>query len=351
MNENKFLKIFTILGFLAFAAVSCWATAESLHLLLPSIPLILCWVVTIGFFFIASWGTKMIVDSFNQEIYLEKRGLHLLGGIVLTIIFWLLCSMPTNTHTFFFRSVIDNKVSQDITMTKNYLNQIKTNVVTETKIQLKCAELRKQVELALGELEAEIKNEAVPGLGPKAKAVLDKLANILGVVKIETLAWKGNSVQELEKLCRAYRSKVLLLLDNRLMILIKEMTPPSKDYMKLAENDYKNLELVEKYIKDKTLDLTNAEDVNTVCEHLNKGYATIKSYSQFVDFKNETDKEQYTANNPVTKVKRMISVFDVWSDFLKGEYAGHGFFFWVMISVLVDIAAFIFFDIAFKRRN
>ena len=146
MNENKFLKIFTILGFLAFAAVSCWATAESLHLLLPSIPLILCWVVTIGFFFIASWGTKMIVDSFNQEIYLEKRGLHLLGGIVLTIIFWLLCSMPTNTHTFFFRSVIDNKVSQDITMTKNYLNQIKKNEVTETKIKLKCTELRNQVE-------------------------------------------------------------------------------------------------------------------------------------------------------------------------------------------------------------
>ena len=86
-------------------------------------------------------------------------------------------------------------------------------------------------------------------------------------------------------------------------------------------------------------------------EQLNKGYATIKSYAQFVDFKNELDKEQYTAQNPVTKVKRMISVFDVWSDFLKGEYAGHGFFFWVMISILVDIAAFIFFDIAFKKRN
>ena len=351
MNENKFLKIFTILGFLAFAAVSCWATAESLHLLLPSIPLILCWVVTIGFFFIASWGTKMIVDSFNQEIYLEKRGLHLLGGIVLTIIFWLLCSMPTNTHTFFFRSVIDNKVSQDITMTKNYLNQIKKNEVTETKIKLKCTELRNQVELKLGELIEELKNPANPGNGPKVKAILDKLANLLGVVEIEQLSSRGSTVQERDKLCLAYRSKILHLLENRIIVLIKEMTPPNNDYMKHAENDYKNLELVEKYIDEKTLDLTNAEDVNTVCEQLNKGYATIKSYAQFVDFKNVLDKEQYTAQNPVTKVKRMISVFDVWSDFLKGEYAGHGFFFWVMISILVDIAAFIFFDIAFKKRN
>ena len=38
MNDNKFVKIFTVAGFLVFAAVSCWATAESLHLLLPSWP-------------------------------------------------------------------------------------------------------------------------------------------------------------------------------------------------------------------------------------------------------------------------------------------------------------------------
>ena len=74
MNENKFLKIFCLLAFVAFAAVSCWATAESLHLLLSTWPLIMCWVVTVGFFFIASWGTKLIVDSLNQKIYLEKRG-------------------------------------------------------------------------------------------------------------------------------------------------------------------------------------------------------------------------------------------------------------------------------------
>ena len=56
MNENKFLKIFCILAFFAFAAVSCWATAESLHLLLSTWPIAMCWIVTIGFFFIASWG-------------------------------------------------------------------------------------------------------------------------------------------------------------------------------------------------------------------------------------------------------------------------------------------------------
>ena len=61
-GENKFLKLFYIIAFLAFACVSCWATAESLHMLLPTWPLYAVYVVTIGFFAIASLGTKMIVD-------------------------------------------------------------------------------------------------------------------------------------------------------------------------------------------------------------------------------------------------------------------------------------------------
>ena len=151
MNENKFLKIFCIFAFLAFAAVSCWATAESLHLLLSSLPVATCWIVTIGFFFIASWGTKMIVDSFNQNIYLERRGLRLLGGIVIILIFWLACSMPTNTHTFFYRSVISDKVTSDISTTKGYLAQIRDNILTKTKIQLKCSELNNKVEIKINQ--------------------------------------------------------------------------------------------------------------------------------------------------------------------------------------------------------
>ena len=97
MEQNQIFKIFCVLAFLAFAAVSCWATAESLHLLLPSWPLVMCWIVTIGFFFIASFGTKMIADSLNQNVYVEKRGVMMAGGILITFVFWLLCSMPTNT--------------------------------------------------------------------------------------------------------------------------------------------------------------------------------------------------------------------------------------------------------------
>lgn len=351
MNENKFLKVFCLLAFLAFAAVSCWATAESLHLLLPSWPLAMCWVITVGFFFIASWGTKMIVDSLNQKIYLEKRGLRLLGGILILLIFWLACSMPTNTHTFFYRSAINDKVTNDITTTEGYLVQIRDNATTEARIKIRLAELEKKVDLKLGELKAEIENDANPGFGPKAKNILRDFAEIFGVAKIEPLTFKGTSIQDRQKLYDAYRKKMYISMDAKKLNIIKEMTPANNNHQKQADKNYKNLELVKKYIEDGTLDLNDAEDIKSVCDKLNEGYATIRTYKQFVDFKDETDQAAYTAPNAVTKVKRMLSVFNVWEDFLTGKYEGHGFFFWVLISILVDVAAFIFFDIAFKKRE
>lgn len=140
-------------------------------------------------------------------------------------------------------------------------------------------------------------------------------------------------------------------METRKLSIIKEMTPANNNHQKQADKDYKNLELVKKYIENGTLDLNNADDIKSICDRLNESYATIRTYKQFVDFKDETDQIAYTAPNAVTKVKRMISVFSVWEDFLAGKYEGHGFFFWVLISILVDVAAFIFFDIAFKKRE
>jgi hypothetical protein len=144
MGKTNYLKFFSLLAFIAFAAISCWATAESLHLLLPSWPIAFCWVVSVGFFIMASLGTKMIVDSLNQNVYIEKRGVMLVGGIILVILFWLICVMPTNTHTFFFRNKINEKVDLDITTTKKYLSDIKNNQKTTDSLNYRINNLDKQ---------------------------------------------------------------------------------------------------------------------------------------------------------------------------------------------------------------
>lgn len=340
-----------IVAFIAFATISCWATADSLHLLLPSWPLVMCWVVTVGFFIIASLGTKMIVDSLNQNIYLEKRGLRLIGGIVITLVFWLLCSMPTNTHTFFYRSVINDKVNTDISTTRGYLSQIKNNTNNQTQAEIKVNELHNNVDVLLGELEAEIKNEANPGFGSKSKEILRKFANLLGVSKVEPLSSKGMSKQDRDKLCDAYRTKIYTLAENRATSIMANILSPYPDNIKEVKQNDENLALVKKYIEAETINLNDANDIEGVCDKLNTAYNTIKKNRDFVNFSSKTDEANYTAGDPVTKVKRMLSVIDVWKDYMEGEYAGYGFPLWIVISVLVDVAAFIFFDLAFKKRE
>ncbi len=351
MNQNGYLKVAYVVAFLLLAAVSCWATAESLHLLLPSWPSAMCWAVTVSFFFIASWGTKMIADSLNQRIYMEKRGACLVGGVVIVLLFWLPCSMPTNTHTFFYRNAISQKVGSDIGTTKAYLAQIRDNTKPENEIREKQHELENEVKIKLKDLEAEIKVETAPGFGPKSKEILGQLADILGVPKIEPLTYRHKSVEDLNKLCTAYREKIYLMMESRKENIAAQLTPKSDLHRRQADKDYKNLDLTQKYISEGKIDLNDAEDINVVCDKLNAGYTTIRTYKEFVNFNGAADKAAYTSPNAVTKVSRMLSVFDVWEDYFKGDFAGRGFIFWIILSVLVDVAAFIFFDIAFRKSE
>ena len=81
MGQKSTIRLVCLILFMVFAGVSCWATTESLHLLLPSWPIVFCWAVTIGLFVLSSIGSKLLVDSFNMNIYLEYRRLRLLGGL------------------------------------------------------------------------------------------------------------------------------------------------------------------------------------------------------------------------------------------------------------------------------
>ena len=352
MESKNYLKIVYLAAFVAFAGVSCWATAESLKLLLPSWPVIMCWVVTVGFFIIASFGTKLIADTFNQNIFMEHRGAKLVGGVFIVLVFWLACSMPTNTHTFFYRSFINEKVTSDISMTETYLSQIASGEVTSQLIADKKADLQNNVNVKLGELEAEIKNSLNPGYGPKSEEILKSFADLLGVPSITPLSHRGTSLsaQARQQLYDAYRLKIYALMDSKMRNIEAILTPKNKNHIEKAKHNYKVLGQVRNAIDDKSLSLTDPDDMQTICDKLNDGYNTINAYHDFVRFNNSEDEARYVTTRPETKVRRMLSVFDVWIDFVKGEYPW-SFIFWILISVLVDVAAFIFFDIAFKRRD
>lgn len=350
MEQKNYMKLVWLFGFIAFAAVSCWATSESLHLLLPSWPLVLCYIVVNGFFIIASLGTKMIVDSLNQNVFVENRGLKLFGGILLILFFWGICSMPTNTHTFFYRNTVNDQVTADVSSTQGYLNQILNNQKNEQAAQKQKETLRAKITALLGDLKAELDNPNNPGNGPKVKEILSKIAIELGAANIEPFSGPCNSRQERERAYTAYANKITILRENREKQIEESILRPSDVQMKKVKAVNNNLTILQKGIDEKQIDLNKAEHMEEACNRINQGYAEVKNCQDFVQFNSASDKEKYTAENPVTDSKRLLSVKDVWQDFFAGKYAGRGFVFWIIISILVDLAAFIFFDLAFKKE-
>ena len=83
---------------------------------------------------------------------------------------------------------------------------------------------------------------------------------------------------------------------------------------------------------------------------LQNSYSLIKNNKDYVVF-NEGDEPVYCAEKTTTRTRQLKNVIKVWQDYMGGKYKGMGFFYWIMISLLVDIGAFIFFDIAFRKEE
>lgn len=360
MNQNKFAKLFALVVFVAFMLISCWATVESLHLLLPSWPVPIFWIATLGIFFLASWGSKKIIDSFNQNLIIDHRGMHLLGGILMLLVFWVAFSLPTNTHTFFYRSVVMEVLSKDLTDTKNQLEKLDDDNLATEIVTRDAQNYKTKIDGLWGQLKAEIMNPGNPGWGPVAEQAAINLEKELGAklqrvtFKTTTQAGRRQVVRVLEPIVEdltksAIESKYL----TRLYNVVKH-----KNKIDIKKNLYA-INKIQKKINENP-SAAHEEPTEGTNLVLTNSYRLISNYTDAVA--NEfgaTDPEKiktlqdetaaYKGN--VTKTARLRSVVDVWKDYFSGLWSGQGFLFWVLLAALVDIAGFFFYYLAFKKNE
>lgn len=346
---NKFKVIGSAALFLIIAGISCWATEKSLHMLLPAgWPEILVWGITIAFFIMASLGTKFIVDALGSKTFIENRRGMLIGGILLVLFFWLLMSMPTNTHTFFYNDKIGSTVSKDIEVTNKYLQQIvdigssTTPVYDEEGQRLKDAveEQRTHIVKQFNGAEAPFKR----GNGEKISDHLKAINNLLNSSIKQDLRF--NSADP--AILNGYQIEI----DKALAHALKTHSI-SEQSVANARRQIKRLTALSDSIKDHLASGSLGEDEIRQCEkELKDGYNIVYMNKDFVQFDPTTDDEEvYTKENADTRTKRLSSVIDVFFvDFMQGKYPA-SFWYYVIISILLDVAAFIFFDIAFKKQN
>lgn len=373
MNNNNFLKIFSIIAFVAFMLVSCWATVESLCMSDPlgmkiKYPQIPYWVVTIGLYVISGMGATLIVNSLNQRIRIDNRGGRLVGGVVLLLAFWLLFSMPTNTHTFFYSNKGEGIIQDDIRRTTMYLQQLSQEQVDRTILKVQ-SETDAKIRSAYQAFVKEYDSRANPGYGPYATQNLNKLNELLAVYNVDGLRMKNanhNNANIRKKVIADYDSEIEKDI-NLANEYIKQNILAEKGIVKKNADEVLQMLKGAEYTLALQKDTLSKETAKEIAKCVQQGYKVIANYPDQVRFANNYDKQLYSGqtNKKGELVKdstgkieaqecesgRLFNAFSVWQDYLKGKHKGKGFFYWIMLAMLVDIGGFIFFTIAFRRTE
>lgn len=347
-GENKFLKIFSLVAFVAFALVSCWSTTESLFLTLEGaqIPKWVFWIAVVGLYVLTSICFKLMLDTFNQNIYMEKRTLKFFVGLLGILILWIVFSMPTNAHTFFYKQMAKATAVKELKHVDSELYNLTDTTVYISKYADEWNDYESRVLAALDQLKHEINDPNKLGFGAIAESKLSHIEDLFGL-QIGTFERRGTnntSQQERNKVCQYYDNIVKEQLDVKLgqhktkiaafltnfQVKINEVKPIRAQIQKTLTN-------LDDPTYDKEAVLTQARQI------IEKSYAVLES-----SFGN-----LYKKDPKVYRSDRLIKVTKVWGDYLTRKFkdTDYTLWYWILLSVIVDIAAFAFFDIAFKRDD
>lgn len=358
MRTLDFKKIICMLAFLGLAGFSCFWTAESLFIWQPSITIYGAWLIAVVFYIVASLCFTKVLKALDRNEYfgdkLGGRGGQLILGLLGLIVFWLVVSLPTNTHTLLYRASIKSVIKSDLTRTQGYLQGLKENNVEVKKIEDKYNSKKEAVDAHILRLIAETKNPSAMGIGHRFETILVELQKTLGT-ELQRVARIGNTPSQWLTAVNYYQSQAY----EQLKLYKAECDKEIKKIQDLMKSDQ-----LDNLIKNCGIALNDIDKMNGVdndilsaaTKDLTNGYAFIKANSRYIDFAStpngEQDKKRYTREGAMPEAQEMLSVDQVWKDYLiTDKFQGHGFIWWILIALLVDLAAFVFFNLAFGRNE
>ena len=351
MKKLDYKRILCIVAFLGLAGFSCFWTAESLFIWQPSITQAGAWLIAIVFYAVASLCFGLLMKGLEKNVRFKQglfasRGGHLFFGIVGLLVFWLMVSLPTNTHTLLYRASIKNVITTDLTRTQGYLQGLKDNNVEIKKINDGYDSKKAKVDAIILRLIAEIEHPGHEGIGKIFNTALAELEAELGTT-LQRASNVGTTYAQWLTTINYYQKQAY----EQLKLYRSQCDEKIKEIRRMM--DSKALERLIKNCEIGLSDINNMNGINNeiiaaAVNDLTNGYSYIKAHSQYIKFK-DNDEVRYTREGAMPEAKEMLSVPDVWKDYITTDkYNGHGFIWWVFIALLVDLAAFIF---AYKAFN
>jgi len=362
MQRLQIKKLFFWFAFVVLGFFSCYWTADSLYIWQPVLGLLGSWLLALLFYIMASLCFTLLLNAFDKrhDFYGKflNRGASLLLGLLGLIVFWLICSMPTNTHTLLYNAEARNTLSQDFSTTIDYLGNLENNNTAIKNIEADYQSKANQVELIFAKMIAEMDDQSNKGIGIRFNTLVHELKNVLdgindtsvngqssiqqvkhpGSTRTQWLATLYQYREQANRVLRIYRNKC----DDRIADVRKQM---QSDRLKALIKDCKT--------GRREIENMNGVDnqvIDVASRDLIDAYTHIRDNARYLTFKNSEDSARYCAPNPHPMIKSLQVVPQVWKDYITTDkYDGYGFIWWVLISVLVDIAGFVFFYLANKE--
>lgn len=360
-------------AFLVFAIISCVATAQSLCLTLglggPQwLIFAIAFIFAFGLYLLTSYCFKLVIDSQNYKIFMRKedRRRDFIMGLLGVALFWIICSMPTNTHSLLYTKVIDKVVVAELDNQRAVFNDaanLTDKDITE-KYQRDISLLESSVNEKKGLFINEINNTDRLGLGPEAKAILADIQVICGKNREENYymhtTQKNTSPAERDRIKKHYEPQINNLLEWAKNNLLTK-------YSQAIANNKEEKEALQKRIRkiDGTKSMLRANDIDHRTKIMNARTVIDDGYNQPAYREKILDNMEVLADSKVGhkdsnvryynfyKTERLHSVFKVWGDFLTRKMQNLDFdmLYWIIISIIIDIAGLAFFGIAFRRKN
>lgn len=329
-----------------FAAVSCWSTTESLFLTLENaqIPKFVFWFAVIGLYVLTAFCTKLALDSLNTNNYMEHRRLKFGLGLVGFIVLWLIFSMPTNAHTFFYKQMAKKTAIDELKYLESQFDNLTDTILYLDKYQNDWDAYYNSVHMALDQLKHEINDPHKLGFGDIAES---KLANVEDLLKLRTgtidrRGTHNNSLKERNMVCEYYDNVVKEHLD----ILYNQHLVKVRAYLATFKEKINDINPIRTEIKKRQAELNDPnfdrESVLVLSRKvIDKSYAILEN----------TFPEDYHTNDEIYRSDRLIKVTKVWEDYFNHKFKNTDYtlWYWILLSIIVDLAAFAFFDIATRK--
>lgn len=351
MNKLNYARIFAVLAFLGLAGFSCYWTSESLFIWQPGLTIWGAWFLAIVCYVMASFCFSALLKTFDRNQYfgdaLFGRGGQMLLAIVGLIFCWLIVSMPTNTHTLLYNTKIKATAQRDLERTQNYLKGLKDNNLTIKKIKEQYNIKEQYATSKIQNLIDETENPTAPGIAHRFEQVLIQIEKDLNFT-IQRNAKPGHTKTEWQRTVTYYANQIR----SRLSQLREER---DKQIVEIRRNI--NSETTTKIIDNLSKSLSEVHNMtgvdNSVIDRaqndLHAAYPVVKSNSKYIVFKNVVDRNRYTRENPTTEIEELRDITGVWYNYLTTDkYDGHGFIYWILLALIVDVSGFIFFRKAFN---